>query len=213
MGYTHYYCHDRSKIEDKDHQERFNRFSEICRKIFVKADELWIALASANGFGKPIVDWSGVYFNGSIKQPKWRWTSEWTPNNLQWPDSSVNLTNDQIAQVKDKWFAGLCPTFQVVPNPKNEAMVDASYEAFVLRRIDQPIDQLDDNGYYFGFTKTNFYPYDIAVTAVLIALYNIYKDTECVRISSDGEKKDRVPWYNLLRDATGDNGWDLQFTS
>ena len=54
----------------------------------------------------------------------------------------------------------------------------------------------------FTCTKTNFYPYDIVVTAIMAAT-QIIMGKDAVKVSSDWSKKDWMRGLLLLREATG----------
>ena len=59
----------------------------------------------------------------------------------------------------------------------------------------------NEKGYVFTFCKTAYKPYDVVVTACLIALrYYMGND---VRVNSDGEKKDWFAGLRLAKDALG----------
>ena len=94
------------------------------------------------------------------------------------------------------------------PNPDHKDQVDASYETFFFPRIpnkeDYGLEQWKEYGEwrYRSFTKTNFYPYDIPLTAFLIYAQHILGKDNC-KIMSDWRKKDRVEWYMLCKKATG----------
>lgn len=94
------------------------------------------------------------------------------------------------------------------PNPKHLDYVDASYETFFFPRRPNKEDYWREAGKSYGewryrwCTKTNYYPYDIPLTAFLIyAQYVLGKDN--CKVMSDGKKKDRVEWYMLCKKATG----------
>ena len=76
-----------------------------------------------------------------------------------------------------------------------------SHESFVWEKVcPQPQEWVKDKG-YFDFCKTNRKPYDIVVTALLLAVREAYGDA--VRISSDGGFFDWKDGVRLFEEATG----------
>jgi hypothetical protein len=76
-----------------------------------------------------------------------------------------------------------------------------SHESFVWERAcPQPQEWVKD-GAYFDFCKTNRKPYDVVVTALLLAVRESYGDA--VRISSDGGFFDWKDGVRLFEEATG----------
>lgn len=65
--------------------------------------------------------------------------------------------------VAGTWFAGHLVATRMCPG-------DCSYETFRFPRVYQPREweHPDERGLYFGFCKTAFRPYDLAVTAFLV---------------------------------------------
>ena len=76
-----------------------------------------------------------------------------------------------------------------------------SHESFVWEKVcPEPQDWVKDGG-YFDFCKTNRKPYDVVVTALLLAVRESYGDA--VRISSDGGFFDWKDGVRLFEEATG----------
>jgi hypothetical protein len=81
---------------------------------------------------------------------------------------------------------------------------DFSHETFHIPRVYQPQDwqQPDGQGRYFDFCKTARKPYDLTVTAALIALNHYFPNPD-VALSSDGTAEDWEPGLALCRAVLG----------
>lgn len=81
---------------------------------------------------------------------------------------------------------------------------DLSHETFHIPRVIEPQDwqRPDGHGRYFDFCKTARKPYDLAVTAALIALQHHFPTPE-VEISSDGTAEDWQQGLALCRAVLG----------
>lgn len=97
------------------------------------------------------------------------------------------------------------------PNPSLKNEVDASYEALFFPRHPNKEDYWREAGvkygewFYWNCTKTNYYPYDIPLTAFLIYAQHVLWKENC-KVMSDGKKQNRVEGYMLCKKATG--VWD-----
>jgi hypothetical protein len=80
---------------------------------------------------------------------------------------------------------------------------DGSHESLYIERVFDTGDYCsrDDNGFLFSFCKTAQKPYDIAVTALLIAFVNHFP--EACRLSSDGDREEWEAGLRLAEDALG----------
>jgi len=77
-----------------------------------------------------------------------------------------------------------------------------SHETFYLPRVYEPQDwqRPDERGRYFDFCKTARKPYDLAVTASLIALQHHFPE---VGVSTDGTGDDWTAGLALCRSVLG----------
>lgn len=191
MGYTHYAY--RPKTMDR---ERFAAWSANCNKIVDYCrEELEIDIDGCGRFGEePHFSEDYVWFNGSDKQRPGKWTTE---ENIciPWPSAEASLTPAEESPFATKtagyWYAGTSLAQRVAPIDDVTGKGLGSYETFAIKRV------YDTSGYYstddenpelvFEFCKTAYRPYDVAVTACLIALKHHFP--ECI-IASDGEDKD-----------------------
>lgn len=205
MGYTHYWYRPANLKEEK-----FKQFANDCKKIFKYCEnELGIKLANSMGEAgtHPIATQDKVYFNGSDEQPSGVWT---TSENISipWPSPKASLVEEIADPAANKtdgsWFAGTLVSQRVAPLNNNSGLGSGSYESVCIDRImeisewqkkDAPKD-----GLYFECCKTAYRPYDLGVTAVLIALKHYFP--EC-RISSDGEDKDWLDGKFLCNNLLG----------
>lgn len=199
MGYTHYWR--RPKTLEK---RKYKAFCEDLKKILAYCeDELGIDLANGLGVKRPVIEEDKVSFNGSDAQRLGVWTTT-EDVVIPWPSATAGLTEpiaDPIAKKTDgTWFAGHVLQQRVAPIGEN-GLGSGSYESVYIPRV---IDEEDyfvskDEGLYFEFCKTAYRPYDIGVTACLIALKHHFP--KCI-ISSDGEEKDwldgRMVCFNLF---------------
>lgn len=183
MGYTHYWYRKKSLDAQK-----FLAFSKDVERILRYCqDSLGIALGDAFGDGVPTVNGNLVAFNGSVKQPIGKWTTHERVS-IPWPAPQADLSdeiNDPTAsKVGGEWYAGDLLLQRVAP--VSDGYGDGSYESFVVQREwDEDFPQPDSKGRMFGFCKTAYRPYDLAVTAALIALKHHFGDD--VRVTSDGD--------------------------
>ncbi len=190
MGYTHYF--DRQKTLPA---KKFKQFSEDVRKIIDYCHkDMGIHIAGGNGEGEPIINSEEILFNGSINQPKGVWTTN-EQIQIPWPSPTASLTDPSTDPIADKtdgqWMAGDVVSQRVAPTyPNNPQFADGMYESFYVDRT------TDDTEI---FCKTAYRPYDLAVTAVLIALKHHFPKSQ---VRSDGEDKDwidgKILCHNLL---------------
>lgn len=76
-----------------------------------------------------------------------------------------------------------------------------SYEGFVWEKVCPEPQPWVKEGGFFGFCKTVQKPYDVVVTALLLAVQEAYGSA--VRISSDGSPSEWEDGVRLFREATG----------
>lgn len=148
----------------------------------------------------------GWIFNGG-NVIKW-----WSESGLQWPSDEVDLDPlNTKGKATATWFAGPLISAPSINNPDNKPYVDGSYEAVCIEQAAhysewQTEEQLnalpEKDRRQFGCCKTNYYPFDIPVTAVLIAGECIF-GRRAFKVSSDGDKKHWTVGYLLCKKATG----------
>lgn len=211
MGYTHYWYKPK-ELE----QTKFNLFVQDCKKIFQAAKELGIELA--NGHGEPntevIINNDEVMFNGSDAQPIGKWTTN-EEISIPWPTPEASLSPDKDDPIAKKtegnWFAGTLVTQRVAPIENTTGLGSGAYETCWIKRVSdgEPVSRRKSEpeyNKYFDCTKTAYRPYDLIVTAVLIALKHHFP--ECV-VHSDGEEKDWLDGKILCNNYLG-YGMDFQ---
>lgn len=212
---------------------RWNKLLDAAYKVCKEAINRWIALWNGNGEFRPVIHWPGIYLNGNIQQPANQWTRQpkpmednptldfagtiasqvWTDNVvsmwswLQRPDNSF-MDWDWKPERTGSRFAGTEINAPSISNAANKPFVDWSYESLWIEpNMDKP-DWDKEDSWKFTCTKTNFYPYDIVVTAIMAAT-QLIMGKEAVKVSSDWNKKDRMRGLLLLRDTTGLNVEDF----
>lgn len=172
MGYTHYWYRPR-EIE----QETFNHIAQGFQSMLPAFRNLGIKLAGYDGCGEPIIHNQSICFNGS----RYCGHTDDTSVVIPWPAddaSGIALPGEDVKS--GSWFAGVLLQKRVCNG-------DCSYETFYLPRIYTPRSwDTPKNDLYFGFCKTAFRPYDLAVTSCLIIVKHYLKDKMVVH--SDGEE-------------------------
>lgn len=206
MGYTHYWYKPHT-LE----QPKWDEFIADCQKIDEYAQKK-LGIILANGHGEPATtpEYSRdrVSMNGSDAQPIGVWTTD-EQVSIPWPAETASIDDpkaDPVAKKTDgNWFAGTLLTQRVAPLGEN-GMGEGSYETFYIQRVEDDDNPIIRDGLHFGCTKTAYRPYDLPITAMLIALKHHFP---ACRISSDGEEKDwldgKILCNNLL-------GYGLDFT-
>lgn len=198
MGYSHYWYTAPQLDADK-----FEEFSKDCRSIVEYSQNvLGIVLADgcAEPDSRPIIDANVVAFNGSDNQPIGSWTTS-EEISIPWPSPVASLVPEIVDPIGNKtdgnWYAGTLVTQRVAPIVNGSG--SGSYETFRVARILEDRNNADEFGRVFNCTKTAYRPYDLTVTACLIALK--YHFPAC-KVSSDGEDKDwldgKILCHNLL---------------
>lgn len=179
MGYTHYF-----KIKKKASKETFELFCNDAKKIVGYCDfELGINLA--NGLGEPNtnpeIDKNGVWLNGSDAQEPGKWTTT-EDICIPWPSPTASLEVEKESPIANKtdgaWFAGTMVSQRVAPIDELTGKGKGSYETL----------SIENKKTAFAFCKTAYRPYDLVVTAILVALKHHFGDN--VVVDSDGEQKD-----------------------
>lgn len=172
MGYTHYY-----KRPQRLESRRFAALVKDTQIILESVKDYGVLLAGADGEGSPIADAKQIAFNGLIKCGH-----EVNPNIvIPWPsDGAGGVAQHGEDAISGEWFAGAQISTRVCNG-------DCSYESFIIERILKPErwQQPDENGFLWNFCKTAYRPYDLAVTAVLVAAKHHFG--ELFHVSSDGD--------------------------
>jgi len=210
MGYTHYW-----KRPEQLDQTKFNLFAKDCKKIIDYCqNEMGIALADGSGNPStlPLIDSKIILFNGSEAQPVGIWTTS-DQISLAWPSDTASLNEieaDPTASKKDgHWFAGDLVSQRVAPINNTTGMGSGSYETFCIEQYQQRQDHQTDP-LIFNFCKTSYRPYDLTVTAVLIAFKHHFFNQ--VQINTDGQEKDWMDGRILCNNILG-YGLDLDIFS
>lgn len=191
MGYTHYIKKTAIK------QENWDKFIDYCKQIFDTAINSWgIDLDYEFVKNKKLGGVDMIVLNGSEHQRLNKWvdtTKKVEQAGLVWPSSNTVLINDQPKVLeKNEWDFGITADMPVCPYDSITNTWSWNYETFVLKQ----------NNPEFDFCKTNYRPYDVVVQAILLLLHTMCDSEEFV-FSSDGQKKDFVLGYLLLKEATG----------
>jgi len=189
MGYTHYWY--REKTIDK---ATFKKIVDDFKKVLPVILDLGIKLADGHGEGKPIINDNEIIFNGDAHCGHKQFDL-----GITWPAKKAKGTcqaNDPKHAIKGSWFAGAKLNSRCCGG-------DCSHETFYfprdLGKDAHPLPRLmykDSNGNdveresnevgkYFGFTKTAYKPYDLAVNIALIIIKHYLGDK--VVVASDGE--------------------------
>lgn len=189
MGYTHYW--HRPKVLGTPTQ--FEAFAKDCNAIFNYCQtQMGIKLANGMGEDEPTANKATVWFNGSDEQPSGTWTTS-EQISIPWPASCasvIDAKDDPVAtKTKGNWFAGNLVSQRVAPINNLTGKGSGSYETVSIDRKMklEKWEEPDGNGNYFNCCKTAYRPYDLAVTAVLLALKH---HSPTVTLSTDGEAKD-----------------------
>ena len=184
MGYSHYWRY--YTILDA---ETFKKVGKDFKKLLPIMERMGLKLGNGCGEKKPVVNSRTICFNGleNCGHPK----SE-VPLGLVWPsDTASGSIGGSVLEERatDGWIAGAYMNKRVCGG-------ECDYEGCCidrLEKLERPWNYNADDPkrnrlQVFGFCKTNYKPYDIAVTAFLIILKQYYKDA--VTVGSDGEGKD-----------------------
>jgi hypothetical protein len=203
MGYTHYWRRPKNLDFVK-----FKQFALDCKKILnYSENELGIKLGDMSGAPgtRPEIKATIISFNGSDEQDAGNWTTT-EQISIPWPSSNASLT-DEIAdpsgsKTSGNWAAGTLVSQRVAPLNNLTGKGSGSYESVFIPRNIKPesYQKADENGNYFECCKTAYRPYDLAVTAVLIALKHHFPE---VQIRSDGEVKDWLDGQFLCNNILG----------
>lgn len=171
MGYSHYW--DRSK---EFTPEAFALFVDDVRRLH-EASKDAVPLAGWNGSGEPVIGPDSVGFNGVEACGHAH-----RELGITWPSEESGGVESESDPVDGTWFAGAKLKTRACGG-------DCSHETILIDRVEE------DSGYspgqWGGSCKTAFKPYDLMVTATLIAAKHRFG--EDFSAYSDGEDKD---WFD-----------------
>ena len=177
MGFTHYW--KRAKRLDA---RRFAALVKDAQILFEAVKDYGVLLAGPNGEGAAIANSDQIAFNGLSKCGHPVNTNIVIP----WPaEGAGGVAQHGEDAISGEWFAGAEITTRICNG-------DCSYESFIVPRILKPESwqQPDQNKHFGDFCKTAYRPYDLAVTAVLLAAkHHLGAQFE---VSSDGD--DNLWW-------------------
>src|SRR3990167_8851080 len=171
MGYTHYWYRD----QELD-QANFGKVVIDFIKIIPTLEHLGVKLGNGLGENKPVINIEQIWFNGLEKCDHTK-----RELGLTWPSKNAQGIATGFKQnssvVDESWFAGLVINSRVCSG-------SCAYETFSLERIVSKESHYKGNK-VFSCTKTNYYPYDLAVNVCLIIAKHHLKDQ--IIVMSDGE--------------------------
>jgi len=208
MGYTHYWY----RPEQLD-TNKFESFKNDCKKIFNHCSNVMgIALGDGGGDNSPVIEKDFISFNGHNQQPIGIWTTSESLS-LVWPSDIASLEDMKADPTADKrdgmWFAGDTVSQRVAPIDNSTGYGSGSYETCSFE-LNIERSEHQEEPLIFDCCKTSYRPYDLTVTAVLIAFkYHFFSQ---VRIKTDGQEKDWMDGRILCNNLLG-YGLDLEIFS
>jgi len=207
MGYTHYWYRE-TEID----KTIFSKIVDDFKKLLPMFKTVDIKLGDGHGENEPIINYNEVIFNGlaNCGHPKNKglgitWVASKTKNGVA-PDSKKAVVGH--------WFAGALLEQRTCDG-------SCSYETFYFPRILKLIEPQGDRSKlvhcyqfgdeyeakkkkHFGFCKTAFRPYDLAVNVFLIIAKHYLKDK--IDVSSDGKMEH---WMDALKICQNEFGYGL----
>jgi hypothetical protein len=205
MGYSHYFY-----VPQKFETETFAHFALDVQKI-IEFSEQSLGIELANGLAepgsKPEITLDRIVFNGSDQQTPGQWTTN-EEIIIPWPAPTAStdepVADPAVEKAGGTWYAGTLLKQRTAPICTKTGKGLGSYETFHIERKINPEEYFGTfepgEKIYHG-VKTAYRPYDIIVTAVLIALKNHFADE--VTIKSDGEGKDWIDGRMLCQNLLG----------
>ena len=185
MGYTHYV---RISVQHLD-PDIFAAFAWDCERLSMSTE---IPLAGWNGTGDPLFAPNCVSFNGVQNCGH-----QERDLGIVWPSGDPGRGGvASKAPSTGSWFAGAHVSARTCDG-------DCSHETFRIDRDWKP-EKWQKNWQKEGIfrcCKTAYKPYDVLVTACLIALAHHFPDV--VRVTSDGESRDWQDARDLCSHALG----------
>jgi hypothetical protein len=181
------------------------------RRIVQAGTEMGLKLAGPLGTGEPQITADLVALNGSSACGHRKDESIVIP----WPTRTAQGVGEADEGKAGQWFAGTLLKTRTCDG-------DCSYESFVLKRTwrrgkktPDGYDRDSEGGYLqvrdgkrFACCKTAYRPYDVVVTAILIAAKRHFG--AAITVASDGEDKDWEDGRMLVEVACG-GGWAKRF--
>lgn len=204
MGYTHYFYNKKKTLATP---KKWKEFTNDCQKIFQYCQSN-LCIDLANGLSdensQPEITDEHISFNGSEQQRLGVWTTD-EQLSIPWPAEDAGL-NDPIAdpiaeKTSGHWFAGNLLKQRVAPRNEVNGLGSGSYETMWIDRVAEKDGQ-------FNCCKTAFRPYDLAVTAVLVAAKHHFGNKITVR--SDGNESHWMDGKILCNNILG-YGMDFEF--
>ena len=187
MGYTHYWYRKESLDRVK-----FAAWSADVRKLFRLSADIGIHLAGGDGQCDPVATDDIVLFNGSENCGH-----VGTPDlTIPWPgEGAQGIASDGDVAVAGKWFAGHTLSAR-------QCNGDCSYEGFLVELyMERPSWEDPEPGLVSSGCKTAYRPYDVTITAALIAIKHHFGDD--VRVSTDGKDANWDDGRMLVTTACG----------
>lgn len=186
MGYTHMWR--RAPVLNR---EAFMKAVEDVRLILERAEEMGLRLSGPLGYGQPEITDSTIAFNGT-KECGHRFYDYGDP----WPtDAAQGVFEDSPVSETPYWSGEHL-------NTRSCHGGSCAQGPFVVERnfLARHWSRLEKGG-YFCKCETQFKPYDLIVTAVLIRLKERLKDE--IFIQSDGREKAFEDAKRLCRELFG----------
>lgn len=186
MGYTHYFYTGREL-------PNWDAFAADARRILDTSAALGLKLAGPLGDGTPQVTDERLALNGATHCGHRRDERIVIP----WPTPTARgIASEGDDPVAGEWFAGARLQTRACGG-------DCSYETFAINRRWEPDEycSLDEAGRRFSCCKTAYRPYDVTVTALLIAAKRHFGDQ--IAVSSDGEDAQWADGRILCETACG----------
>lgn len=171
IGYTHYLYRPQ-----RLHTTRFTLVVADAKVLAEAITKLGVKLAGPMGTGRPVFNSNRIALNGAENCGHAQNTNIVIP----WPaEDASGIAQEDGDAIAGSWFAGATLRARVCNG-------DCSYETFAIERILKPENwqEPDKDGNYFTCCKTAYRPYDLLVTATLLAAKHHLGDT--IEISSDG---------------------------
>ncbi len=189
------YSHMWRRVPELD-RNAFMKVLEDIRVILERAEEMGLRIAGPTGHGKPELTNQTIAFNGDAECGH-RYFDYGEP----WPtDSAEGVSNDSAVSESPYWSGEYLNTRACHGG-------SCAQGPFVVDRVfmKRHWTQLEKGG-YFCKCETQFKPYDLIVTAVLIRLKEHLKDE--IFINSDGRENGFEDAKRLCRELFG---WSRHF--
>jgi len=170
MGYTHYWYRDQEL-----NQANFGHVVKDFNKIIPTLEHLGVKLADGIGENKPVINVEQIWFNGleNCGHTKREIGLAWPTENAQGIANGFK-ENFTVIENYDFWFSMI---------NRRVCSGSCSYETFDLERVIKTESHYEGNKVFYC-TKTNYYPYDMAVNICLIIAKHYLKDQ--ILVKSDG---------------------------